>query len=328
MINRDVNFNDGKSLFMVYSPFQGLCALNAIKQFKIVDYTFLISKNLGLRQKQLETLLDKNDVKYTYNNSIKVTRFFAMLLKKHQHYDAIFIGDYFYGLSGYAQAALSARRRAKLVYLDDGASTLDLFHARAKKRTSGLVNSLIYSLYGLVLCVKGIGKPFFYTIFDIESKRFHIIKNELIDNNSTKMPKDVFIIGTNSQKLHFNGYSYHEMLFALNTYIKSEYPDQDVFYCPHGGDPNNEDNNEYCKNLGMKIFNTEISVEYDFFVRKIYPKLIVGFNSTALYTLHNAYPKSKVENVSFQLSNPELETAHCDCRLVFEKNGINTVTVI
>ncbi len=328
MMNIDASFNGRKSLFMVYTPFQGLCALNAIKQLKIVDYTFFISRGSGLRQKQLERLLDKNGVKFTYYNPIKVTSFFSMLAKKHQEYDAIFIGDYFYGLSGYAQAALSAHRGSKLVYLDDGASTLELFSEKPRKREGGLVNYLIYFLYGVVLLIKGVGKPYFYTIFDVESKRFHVIKNELTENDSKQTPKDIFIIGTNSKMLHFDGYTYHELLFALNNYIKIVYPDQDIFYCPHGGDPNNEKNIEYCKKLGMKIFDTEVSVEYDFFAKKNYPKMIVGFNSTALYTLHNAYPKSKVENISFRLKDVDLEIAHSDCRLVFEKNGINTVTVI
>ena len=75
------NFKIYKALFIVYTPFQGICAINAIKQLQIDNYVFALYKNFNSRQKQLETLLIKSGIKYIYIEPLTVKSFFFKLLE-------------------------------------------------------------------------------------------------------------------------------------------------------------------------------------------------------------------------------------------------------
>ncbi len=45
------------------------------------------------------------------------------------------------------------------------------------------------------------------------------------------------------------------------------------------------------------MYDTKVSVEFDFIEEGVSPKYVAGFGSTALYTLKLLFPKATVENI-------------------------------
>lgn len=314
-----------KALFIVYTPFQGICAINAIKQLGIDDYVFAIYKDFNSRQKQLETLLIKSGIKYIYIEPLNVKSFLRELIKRHNHYDAVFIGDYYNGMTGYMQAAISLGFHSKLFYLDDGNSTIEVFSEHPRSRYSGIINRLLYGMYNLVMKCKFTSRPYFFTMFDVTSNKFHIIKNEMffLKESAYNNRTGIYVIGTNATSLKLP--DYHQLLQGLYEYIKDKWLTEIVYYCPHKGDPANDSHIEFCQRLGMELFDTQISVECDFAYKKINPLVIMGFGSTALVSLHKMFPDTTINNILFELNDPELKKAYWDLQMYFEGLGIKSI---
>jgi hypothetical protein len=75
----------------------------------------------------------------------------------------------------------------------------------------------------------------------------------------------------------------------------------------------------------IELFDTKVSVEYDFYVNNINPAIVIGFSSTALYTLKFIYPQAQVNNIYISLSDLELNRGHELLREYYTKCGIETL---
>jgi hypothetical protein len=140
-------------------------------------------------------------------------------------------------------------------------------------------------------------------------------------------PRGLYIIGTNSSVLEFKDYTYEEYLMALFKTIKIRFPEDEVFYCPHRRDSNLPFIYTLCRELSIEIYETKISVEFDFVNKNINPKYVVGFSSNALYTLKLIYPKAIIENVDFSLKfEPSNKENQIIQKRLFE-NGIVPIRV-
>ena len=62
------------SIFVVTSPFQALCAFNAIKAFEITDYRFYLALIEDIRNEQLFTLFQQQGIAYEVVNIENLTR--------------------------------------------------------------------------------------------------------------------------------------------------------------------------------------------------------------------------------------------------------------
>lgn len=294
----------GSTLFIVGSPFQCLCMLEAINHFQLKDYDILVVYCDTLSLDKIRKLLNGRGLKYSislYSHIIKTV--LPLVFHKHRHYKNIFMGDYYAGYE--ALAAVYAGSNCKIHYLDDGNQALEIFSDCARKRYSSKGIAIIFTLYNAMFRLKGGQEEMFYTIYPVSSDRYQIVHNDLgfLKENSLRGKKDVYIIGTNSSALELENVSYSQLMKDLNRYIRKTYPENDIYYCPHRRDTNNENVFKLCQELGIKIYNTEISVEYDFASKGFNPSLIVGFTSNALYALRMIYSDSNIETVAYHLKD-------------------------
>ena len=295
-----MEFLKGKSLFVVNSPFQCLCMLEAISYFKITDYNVLISYLDNTSTPMVEKLLKEKKIKYskTHFNHI-VKSIFPLIFKPHRRYKNIFLG-YYYNYCDLAAAYIYGAFRGQIYYLDDGIQAYEIFSDNPRKRFRNTITFIIF-LYKIIGMIKMMPKEKFFTIYDVQSKEIEIIRNPfnclICTNEETR--KDIYIIGTNTDIIKFSNHSYFDYLISINKIIRDKYPNDDVYYCPHRRDSNNSKIFNFCKQNGISIFHTTISVEYDFAITGIYPRIIIGFNSNALYTLHFMFKNAEVYTVEY-----------------------------
>jgi len=318
-----------KTLFIIESPFQALCAFEAIEYFKVKEYDFIILFFEIDAIKKLENLMLKKGLSYTKEYAPNIIfdimpRFFS----RYSYYDAIFIG-YYYCLTSFALASIYASFQSKIYYLDDGAQTLEIFSHPFTKRFNSFRQKLVYSFFRMVYTFKFTRKFSFFTIYDVDSKKYNIIRNDLslLRSSITSEKNGIYVIGTNSSMLEFKDYSYQELIIQLHKYLKHNHPLYHIYYCPHRRDINNEQINALCRELGMEIFDTEVSVEYDFSIKKINPVSIIGFTSNALFALRMIFPDTLIESVNYTLKSNSLNESTQLINKVFEQKGIAIIDV-
>jgi len=323
----------GSTLFIVGSPFQCLCMLEAINHFNIKSYKVLFIYFDHSNLEKVDILLKRNNILYTKK---KVAHIFygviPFLFSIHTHYKNIFIG-YLYSMTSIAIANIMASYKANIYILDDGVQALSFFSSTPRNIINQFPKNLLMFFYRLIGIIKLVREPVFFTIFDVTSHQYKIIKNPLIllkktKDEELKTSKDVFIIGTNSSLLKFRDHSYEEYLIALSKYILQKCPNEDIYYCPHRADKNLEKIYAICDALDIKIFDTKISVEYDFIESGINPKLVIGFTSNALYTLHMIFPNSIIQTVMYNLESELYDKEIQVIRNKMKESGISTINVL
>lgn len=314
-----------KSLFIINSPFQALCAIDAIKHYSINNPVFYVFDCGDSRDKILMLL----NYKKLFNVDIIPfvgTKDLIKVIKAKPKYHQIFIGDYF-SYNQYLIGIQLSKRNTIIVYLDDGTATLDLLPNVGRKRYHGFKLRTFSYLY-LNICrnIKRV-KESFYSIFDISGKiPYPVVENDfscLMANKADSSNKGVYIIGTNSSALPFKGKNYLDLLCGLVRIIKERYPDEEVFYCPHRRDTNNYD--ELLEKHHINIYQTAISVEVDFATKGINPLCIIGFASTALITLRRLFPQSKVQSIRFEIEDPFTESSIRSIEEYYSNHGVEII---
>lgn len=299
----------GPTLCIVASPFQCLCMFEALKHFNITDYDVLVGYQDTFSLEKIDFLFKKKNISYYKARTAHIIKDILPIRKQiKKRYSSFIIAD-FENRNGYSLACLLAKRNATICYIDDGAQAYQFFSNPPIKKHYNLAVDLVFSFYSLIGSCKRLQKPIYYTVYDVQSDDYKIVKNELslLKKELTGEEKGVYIIGTNSSMLEFKDYSYFDYLSKLLAFIENKYPGESVFYCPHRRDLNNKIVFDYCDEHSISIFDTEVSVEYDFIEKGINPKAIIGFNSNALYTLHIIYPESDCRTVLYHLLSDEDE---------------------
>jgi len=318
------------TLFLVASPFQCLCMLEAINYFKIDNYDVIVTYSDSFNLEKVEALLCKYQIPYTTSNTAHIIYgVMPFVFSMHKRYRNFFIGD-FNSYNDISIAYFLAKFNAKIYFLDDGVQALSLFSPIKKKSRKKFKVKLVLALYRIIAIVKKIKNPIFFSIYNVFSSKFEIVKNPftLLQSKVAGKPKGVFVLGTNSGVLKFKDSSYEEHLAVLHQQLKKRYPIDKFFYCPHRRDPNLKRIYSLCHKLNIEIFDTKISVEFDFIESNINPKYIVGFCSNALYTLHMIYPKAVVETVEFSLQSEEDDLEYQVITNRFVEVGISVFNVL
>jgi hypothetical protein len=318
-----------KTLFIIESPFQVLCAFEAIDHFKVQYYDIKILYIEKTTLKNIENILIEKGIPYTKEYAPHlIYDVMPLFFNRHKYYDRIFIG-YYFNLTSFALASIHASFRSKVYYLDDGTQALKIFHPAFNKRFNTLRSQLLQSLFTIVFAMKFTQKFSFFTIYDVDSKKYNIVRNELLLlRTCIKSEIDgIYILGTNPSALEFKDHSYHELFIQLHKYLKQNHPSHHIYYCPHRRDINNEYINKLCWELGITIFDTKVSVEYDFSLKKINPVLIIGFTSNALFTLKMIFPNTLIKSIKYDLKSNSLNESKQLTEKVFDRNGISIVDV-
>ena len=295
-----------ETLFIISSPFQAICAYEAISEFKIESYVFLVLLTPDDRRKEqifffLNTkkiayeviLLERISLRRLINSTYLIRKEIEIRFRR------IFIGDYFDKRHLYTAVILS-KPNSGITFLDDGASSLLVF---LRKNPYGFAYKLKRGLLLFCLDIKRVKHNTFFSLFNIPTNKFRIIHNRLsMFRNDVMMPqfKIACIIGTYVDEYCASyGIEVEQFLSSFKDILvefKAEY--DTIIFSPHGR-CNNVETIEICEKLGVEVRYSKISVEYDYLCDKIYPQLIVAFDSTALYTLKSIFSDSKCINIQF-----------------------------
>ena len=313
-----------EAAFIVASPFQALCALEAISFFNVQKADFYVLTE-GISSKMtLDFLLNEG-----YKGELRPREGNVYLLKwlkkGHKKYDFIFVGDYFFGNVLYAW--LWSNREACIIYLDDGNSTLGLLLPSQRKRFSyfhGLKNRVLHKSYAFFKDLKRVHRCFF-SIFNLDGRGFPYptIKNnlEVLKSRICDIPmKGVYVIGTNTSALGIDTSTYIKDLESIKNYVIRLGIQDSIYYCPHRRDDNNYD--EKLKKMGMIVYPTQVSVEVDFVQQKLYPLYVFGFGSTAMLTLKLMYPNANIVNFIVHTKNNELNSEYRGVEKEYSRYGI------
>lgn len=295
------------SLFIIQTPFQAMCAINAIYQLKINDYVLSLHlhKSTANRNRQTIELVERSGLKYNVVNvrSISFLNRLALFFCHEQKFNRVFLGTHLYQ-NGYYYALKEIKNGGNLVLLDDGVATLTLLESGYKVTGRSVVQMAInkaiaslrkIKLNNLLSVYKGIANP----KWDIAYNDLSFLRN----NNSTSSNK-VFFIGTNNSSfIYKNGVDesdFKQNLYNILNKIRITYPNDEITYIPHGRDKSTFAK-DFCEEIGIEYKPLDINVEIYILSLGVVPKVVVGFTSSALYNLKMIFPEANVENLVVKL---------------------------
>ncbi len=313
----------GRTLFLIESPFQCLCMMEAIHHFKITDFDVMIPYGDEYSNEMMFRFLEEKEISYEARPITHILYDVGPLIFSKKKYKNIFVGNYS-ATKSYPMAVALASFNSSINYLDDGTQALELFSEHPKPRYNKMSIKAVIALYRLIAFLKNARESIFFTMYDVKSDRFRIEKNTfstLCTNNNHEY-KGAYIIGTNSSILKFVDTPYIDYIKAIVNRIRLMYPNEPIYYCPHRRDTNNKNNELIFREIGIELFNTKVSVEYDFFTQDIKPKYIVGFLSNALFTLKKMFPGTCIETVPYKLEDVEQNRENSVIENGLNENGI------
>ena len=322
------------AIYIIGSPFQALCAIEAKHYFNCFKNDFFITylsdeikkkstiinifNNFGINIYQ-EIILPKyfNYLKYVITNFFKNTK-----------YDYIFIGDY-YNTAYYLLALTFKKRGSKIIFLDDGNSTMEAFSFRFKYAKSRGTAYYLRHLITKTFCFPLFkNSNTFFTIFSsTETNYFNIIPNnfELIRANALNKDlsdESIVIIGTNLVEMGL--YSKEDYIKLLVNVLKKYPQAHSIYYFPHRGESEIKLNDiEKISNMIIKENNT--CIELEIINNSIAPKLIIGFGSTALFSLKMLYLNSVVIGYSLNMSADYQNVIYAYIWKEYVKKGIKII---
>lgn len=298
-----------KTLFLINSPFQALCAISAIKNYAIKDPFFINmpSRNNEIDRNGVATVLSHYGYSVTFvhiNNSMSAIKY---ALSHKEKYERIYVGNYFSTNMRIIASWLIAYS-GEMFYLDDGNSTYNIENSRLSKKQASL-----FVLPNVITNVKKT-KQYVCSFYpDIQFENYKVVRNPLLitDNKCESNGFVTIIIGTNSACFEKKSdYPYICYLEKLLCKIKKDNKSSIIYYCPHRYVKDDADVNNLCEKYGIIVFQTQVNVEFDFIQKGISPNDIYGFGSSALYTLRLLYPNSKINNIHIKTSDDDLENTY------------------
>ena len=292
------------SLFIVTSPFQGLCAIEAINALQIRKYKIIACVDGSERDQQLFTFFNALDLQFeTFN--FKKCNIVLQIIKcvfhrKNHGYKRAFLGDVdsmWQRLVAYDCLSLDSY----IAYVDDG--TKDIPYLMGLRRFK---RSKIWFLEIIIRKILAIRiTKFHFTLFsDIAISQFNCRKNTfsytLLNLKKKQLnKKDIYFIGTNSRiycdKLGIPDDVYLKNLHMQLDMLAHSYGEQCVKYIPHGRDMQNELIKDICLNVGVCYYPINKAVELYIISCSDMPVAIYGYTSTKSNRndwIHSAVPKS------------------------------------
>ncbi len=325
--------NNRPTIVSVSSPFQAMCAYEAIYYYHIDNFFFLISTNNETRDEQLKRIVDLYNIRdyyWVYTNRWQKWYELIKLYFLKRKYFQIIIGNF---ASPWQKmlASACAYRNSMMVFVDDGNNTMSYLAGNNCTSSSFLSRGFV----NLVLNFAGIRVQdnFFTQYSDVALPHFNCVNNTFSYlheiNLHKKRSDDVFVIGTNIKvycnKLGLLEDEYMYYLDQLMFFLRNEYKRNRIFYIPHGLD-NNDTPFEICKRYDIKYLKLDSTIELYVLSLETYPLALYGYTSTALLNMKRFYKKIEVYNVCCY---GEIRTPYSDeydfFSKYFEQNGIVTI---
>ena len=323
------------SLFVLASPFQAMCAIEAIEEFKISNYKILIVKSNSPRDKQLYRYLDEQGVEYTICELSSPHYAFECLSPLFGHrekeYHRAFLGDSENKLL-YHFAFKYLYPNSVISFIDDGTKEIPILAGRRNRKFDIFFWAKWFNRKLLNI---EISDSYFTLFSDIASPKFQCRNNRFTHvskRTSGKMPMGVYYIGTNSKmyckKLNIRYEDYKDSLGRSLDSICMKYEGQPIYYIPHGRDMNVEIR-ELCESHGVIYQCADKTVELYMLAQPTKPYAIYANTSTALFNLKLFYPDVPIYNI-FTLGNPK-SRYYADYVMYseyFEKHGVEWIKMI
>lgn len=360
-MNNMLEFAKGtSSCFFVMSPFQLLCALEAIDEFEIKDYklvfVLLDVPEFAHRNDQMREMAHHMHLKYeecdfmqiSYDEFFERKGLFAS--PKTNKYDRLFIGDY-YATPLLMISSLYASKSALLLYTDDGNSSISIIQGKPRDnrpmgwmrqwiwyRDEYKVQQRIRTRVQNVLLERGIKctQGFFTLYNDLPSKDFVLYPNRLC-HLSNRVPKEspdkpvVVIVGAAiaayAKQNRIPETELESIVNAQLSNVSLQHPDREILYVPHGRDTN-LNVRQYCETLHFVYQKIEEPIEYYLLRNGLQPDYVYGFNSTALLNLKRLFPSANVSNCFIEKRyDNSYYNFFSAVRLYYEQNGIHTIII-
>lgn len=341
------------SAFFVRSPFQLLCAIEAIRDFSISEYRIVFVCNEGFekRNNQMRSMAINMGVEYDYYTSSQYS--FERLasdidsseIGECNKYSRIFIGDY-YILSMLELSIKYATKRAILLYMDDGNSSITLLQGiRRDDRPSNWQNyfqwyknvykkekSKRLDLYKKLERRGIVCSNCFYTIYsDIKSKKFILYPNKLNGlaeqfSEIKSKSKMLYIVGpaieAYAKQNRIRIVDVESIMWNKLSELRLGYPDNEIVYIPHGRDENKYIM-EFCQILNIEYKPIDEIIEYYLVKSYSAPYAVYGINSTALLNIKRIYPNAIVVNWFLDKKyNNSFYSFFRTVAVYYKKNGI------
>ena len=293
--------------FIVGSPFQLLCAWNAIADFEILDYKIvLVLERKDVRNSQTLGMLQSRNMSYEiyYAEEFNLNAFLKGKMQRSSVlYPRVMVGEILDYIM-LAIAGLYASDDSVLAYLDDGAASIRVLtgHSFTQNKSMAMLKSVLkrsktnarqqkIEQYWKEVGLHDFG--FFYTIYaDINTKRFITYRNSFDKlrqlSQQTNKEETVLIIGALSDDFvetnRITMTEYDDLLRLKLTELRQRHPQASIIYIPHGRDKY-EEVKAICDSLQIEYKKLDTTIELfalglDMDITHIY-----GFTSTAHYTL-------------------------------------------
>lgn len=322
------------NLFLIASPFQLLCAYEAMETQSKEDTNQLIifESNNVFQNKMLKDMLTTLEMKckcdillYKNKASMFIEKLFLLRSIKEIHYNNVFVGhlEEFFN-----QVYICNLNYKSLFNLDDGAATINMIKKyslenlelnvfRDNYSADTIIKKLILKLFGLNFYRKGFNIKWF-TIFDLSSESPNIIIKNKFENLIKKFSKSsyesnqeekdkTFFLGSNviNAGVINNVKEYKTLLRKY--FIKCG--NKDIVYLAH-----RFEDIEVLKDLFLEydvtVLKNDKIVELYFLENSIYPISITSFYSTALFSLKLLFPESNVNfiKIPYHIVNDQFKS--------------------
>jgi len=319
------------NIFIVKSPLQIINSLEAIEYFKLNhNILVIIHDNDAQNTTQMNSLTSMyNWKKIIILESIKKFKFFrdVSFIKKlsKEQYNYMFLSN----ITSIHKLLLANIKRKKTFYIDDGIETISRYNNQflPNKLNNYRVKQLRYLLTGLKIHIKD--NINLFTYFDLKDFRTSkVIKNDLNHFKKkylvdTKIDEHIYILGQPLVSLNFLK---EEDYFKYLDYIISAY-DNNIIYIPHRTEIISDRLKSYISDK-FEIKDLHMPIELYFLQNNIYPSHIIGFITTAFFTLKKLYSKSNFSYI--YISNNKIlknKKAIMDTYSMIETLNINKIKV-
>ena len=284
--------------FIIESPFQLLCAWEAIEEFEIQDFRIvLVLERNNIRNEQTISMLNEKGIEYEvcYNNEI-----YAFLKQEHPYrYDRVMVGDYD-DLGLLKVCGAYATNNAVVVFMDDGISSIMILKDHPYKHSKFV--RMLTGPTGMERARKQIFKKwkqigiinnhYIYSIYsEIKTKKFQVYPNtfsHLAEYKSKEQKDVVLIVGTviddTAAEIGIPTSLFEGLLWDKLVSVKKKYPTERLIYIPHGRDYN-EHIEQLCQCLDIEFIRLKMSIEYYVIKDGLHVLAVYGNTSTALSAL-------------------------------------------
>lgn len=337
-MNTNYPFEKGTpSVFAIVSPFQALCAVEAIKDLEIKDYKVFLCLKGSSRDNQTIEILNKYDIKFeivdTNKQILPFIKRLQIIFSTKKIYRRAFSGSHT-SLYLYFWLLRNISDKSCIISLDDGnvnISVLKGTYNRRKKNKLSFLNNLVYSF----ACKrrKIISHKHFYTIYsDIDNNNYITAQNNLshiLSGGTAPERNCVYFVGSNPESLwkalNITKDEYITLIENRLHLLKDEYPHHKIVYIPHGMD-GNDLMESFCQEQGIEYIRPISTIELFMIDYDKNPHYICGFTSSALLNLKLIYKKCIVENFLLVKDYP-VKLEYEEISKYYEDKGIKKIRI-